>query len=366
MARRDPIRVLILIKGLGLGGAESLVVDSARCWNRDRFEYRVAYLLPWKDQLVPKLRNQGISVSDLGWNSPRSVLALRRFRHVVDKWKPDVVHSHLPVAGVIARLSTRTRHVYTEHNLVDFYKPITRFANRATYGLNDAVIAVSEAVAASTAKYPGPTPEVIPNGISSPIIDREPAAIREELGLAPATPLLVHVGNIRPHKGQANLIRAAQKLTSRVPEFMVVLIGSEKSSGDIARLEALASELGVADRIRLLGQRNDATSFMAAADVVVNPADVEGLPLSILEAMALERPVVATAVGGVPTVIRNRVTGLLVEPGDPIGLAEALAEALTSEYATDWGHAAGALVKQNHSIDEMVRRYESVYDRIAR
>lgn len=366
MTPPERVRVLILIKGLGLGGAEVLVAQSAPVWDRTRYEYKVAFLLPWKDHLMSLIESEGVDVVNLGWRGPQSLGAVRRLRELVREWKPDVVHSHLPVAGILARMLIPANHVYTEHNVVTSYRPPTRSLNRWTYGRNSAVIAVSEAVAQSTSAYPGPTSIVVPNGIAAPSPTRPSFEVRRELGIDPGTRLVVHVGNIRPNKGHENLVRAVAALATLRSDFLVVSIGSEKFEGDLARLRGLASDLGIGDRISLLGQRTDAMSFVAAADAVVNPAEIEGLPLTILEAMLLRRPIVATAVGGVPTVVIDRETGLLVAPDAPEELAKGIAEILESEDASDWAQNGYELVRERHGIDAMVEAYETIYSRVVR
>jgi len=357
-------RILVLVKGLGIGGAETLIAESASLWATSDFDYRVAYLLPWKDQLVGRLRDSGIDVTCLDWRGPQSLRAIRRLRELVDTWRPHLVHSHLPLTGILARtaVGARRRQVYTEHNVVDFYRQPTRALNRLTYGRNDAVIAVSDAVAESLEGYPGPLPRVIPNGVPGGTPDPAlTASVRRELAIAPDAPLFVHVGNIRPHKGHETLTRAVAIVTRRRPEVVVVSIGGEKVPGDLDRVRQRAADLGVDEQLRFLGRRSDAQQFLAAADVVVNPSDVEGLPLSILEALAMARPVVATDVGGVSSVIRHEATGLLVPAGDPDALAAAMVEALDSPQAPDWGRAGAEVVAAGHGLQGMVEAYEQLY-----
>lgn len=358
----ERIRVLILIKGLGIGGAETLIAEAAPLWDRDEFDYRVVYMLPWKDQLVTAIGDVGVEVISLDWKRPPGLAATRRWQRLVRSWRPHIIHSHLPAAGLLARLSTPTPlHIYTEHNLVTSYRHLTRLLNRATYGLNHAVVAVSDAVAQSLTGYPGPDLRVIPNGVSVSVSDEEVARARVGLALQPEDRLVVHVGNIRPHKGHDLLIEAAAILLRRLPDVTVVSVGVEKLPGDLTRLRAMARERGVEERVRFLGRRKDARALIAAADVVVNPANAEGLPVSLLEALALARPVVATAVGGVPSVVRHGETGLLVPPGAPEPLAEALIQALSSPSAVEWGKAGADLVQRDFGLERMVRAYESVY-----
>lgn len=351
--------VLVLIKGLGIGGAERLIAEAAPVWDRSSFDYRVAYALPHKDAFVPAIEAEGVPVACIGGPSGLDTATPRRFRHLLARWRPAVVHAHSPTMGILARVATTTPCVYTEHNVADSYRRPTRIANRLTYGRNAAVTAVSEAVADSLVGFPGPTPVVVPNGVSPAVTPESVDAVRAELDHA--GPLVVHVGNIRPLKGHANLIAATQRLVRTVPDVLVVSVGTEKMPGDLARVRADADQAGVGDTIRFLGLRPDARAFLAAADVVVNPSDAEGLPLVVLEALALGRPVVATAVGGVPSIVEDRCTGLLVPAGDPDSLAAAVAEALATPEAVAWGRAGSELVLARHGIEPMVRAFERIY-----
>lgn len=340
-----------------------MISEAVDSWNRDRFDYQVAYVLPWKDHLVAAIADTGIMVDCIGGSRGFDPMTAVRLRRLVKGWEPDIVHAHLPTAGVLARVVAPKGLVYTEHNVVTSYKPATRLANRATYGLNKAVIAVSQGVADSLGGYPGPEPQVIPNGVSTnPRV--EPVDIRRRLGFGKDDPVFVHVGNIRPHKGHENLIAATAVLSASLPHARVVSIGSEKFPGDLDRVNESARRAGVEDQIRFVGKVDDARPFLAAADVVVNPSDAEGLPVALLEALSLRKPVVATDVGGVSSIVIDNETGLLVEPGDPTTLAEGMLKALNSDHAQTWGAAGAALVAERHSIHQMISEYEKVYERV--
>lgn len=354
--------VLVLIKGLGIGGAERLIAEAAPSWDRDRFDYRVAYALPHKDAFVPDLEALGVPVACIGGNQGIDRHTPARLRALLSLWNPALIHAHSPTMGVLARMVARVPCVYTEHNVAQSYRPVTRIANRLTYRRNAAVTAVSEAVADSLAGHPGPEPIVVPNGVSPAVDDAAAAAVRREL--AHDGPLVVHVGNIRPLKGHHNLIAATRRLVEMLPDVLVVSIGSEKAAGDLERVRDEATAAGVEDSIRFLGLRPDARAFLAAADVVVNPSDAEGLPLVVLEALALGRPVVATSVGGVPSIVRDHETGLLVPPAEPDALAGALAEALAAPERSQWGRAGAELVLERHGIEPMVRAFETIYQQV--
>ena len=363
MRSQRPV-VVVAIKGLGIGGAEKLIVEGSRFWDRDRFDYRVAYALPWKDQLVEPLLDQGIPVECFGSQRGMTPASAWRFARLTRRWDASIVHAHLPSMGAVARVTQRVPVVYTEHNLATSYRMPVRVINRATYSRNAAAIAVSDAVAQSIATYPSPSKQVIPNGVDVGTgIDT--TGVRGELGLTDSEHLVVHVGNIRPLKGHATLVDAAASLLTIREDIQIVSIGGEKTEGDLASIRAKATELGVSQHIRFLGRREDAIAFIAACDVYVNPADVEGLPVTILEALALGRPVVATSVGGVPSIVRDGETGVLVPPGDPDAIAHAISWMVDNpQTATAYGERGRSLIEQHHGIEQMVRKTEAIYEGI--
>jgi glycosyltransferase involved in cell wall biosynthesis len=354
-------KVVVLIKGLGIGGAERLISEAVAFWDRDRYDYQVAYLLPWKDQLVPEITGAGVQVDQIG-NGRVGIKTWRHLRAHLKEARPDLVHAHLPSTGILARLASHAPVIYTEHNVVSSYRQPTRLLNRLTYGRNSRLIAVSGAVADSVAGFPGPDPIIVPNGVSVSVSEQDRRAAREELEISDTTLMIIHVGNIRPHKGHSNLIAATAKLKGALDDFVVVSIGGEKYDGDLARIQAEAAGAGVEDVFRALGRRENALSFVAASDVMAHPSDHEGLPLAILEAMSLGKPVVATAVGGVPSVIESGVNGLLVPAANPAALADSLLDlANDHELRARLGGQAREDALAKHGLEAMIRTVEGIY-----
>jgi glycosyltransferase involved in cell wall biosynthesis len=358
----DRIRVLVLIKGLGIGGAEKLVSEGARFWDRESFDYSVAYVLPWKDMLVADLEAQGVEVHMIGGKRGLTPPTLSRLRRLIREKGIDLVHAHLPTMGIVARVASQVPVVYTEHNMADSYRPLTRALNRITYGRNAAATAVSGAVAGSVAGWPGDPALVIPNGVAVHVEPDGVAAARKELSLSGSDVLVAHVGNIRPGKGHDVLIDAVAHLHQRLPSVRFVSVGGEKYPGDLERVRGRAIETGLEDVLRFMGRRPDALNFVAAADVFVNPSSVEGLPVAILEAMALGRPVVAAAAGGVPGIVKDGVTGILVEPNEPKALAAGIEKLVNDPYLAErLGQAAQDMVDKEYGLEPMVRATEDVY-----
>ncbi len=237
--------VVVAIKGLGIGGAEKLIAEGARFWDTERYDYRVAYALPWKDQLVATLRELGVQVTCFGTKRGMTPAAMMRFRRLVRSTDADLVHAHLPAMGAVARIVSGIPVVYTEHNIAGSYRLPVQIANRATYFRNSAVIAVSDAVGDSISAYPGKSGTVIPNGVYVPD-DVDTSGVRHELGIDDNTRLIVHVGNIRPLKGHRNLVMAATHLDR--DDIQIVSIGGERDQGDLQEIRDFAAANRVQDK----------------------------------------------------------------------------------------------------------------------
>lgn len=319
------LRVLWLIKGLGPGGAEQLLLLSLRAADRDSFDYRVAYVRPDKKHLVPEFQASGVSPKllsgRLGW-----VPALRRAMADV-----DIVHAHSPVLAAAARLarwslppSRRPRVVVTAHSEWSGHRSATRWLNAVTSPLDARHWAVSEQVRSSMWPSVGKSFEVLIHGTelsSSRVPEGTREAVRRTLELGQDQILALTVANLRRHKDYPNLLRATEAARETHPNLVVVSVGQGPLEADLKTLHA---ELGLGDGFRFLGFRRDVHELMAAADLFVLASVHEGLPVAIMEAFAAGLPVVATRVGGVPQQVRDGVEGLLVPPADHSALAAAV------------------------------------------
>ena len=331
----DRTRVLWLVKGLGPGGAERLLVEQARGGHHDEFAYEVAYVLDWKAHLVPQIEALGVPTHSLGVARELDPRWVVRLRSLLRRGRYDVVHAHSPLPASAARALIRTiptgsrpAFVYTEHNRWPSHNAITRAANRATFAWNDTTFAVSDDVRASVDARHRDQVEVLTHGIDLDAVrahraDRD--AIRAELGVADGTPLAVTVANLRATKNYPGLLAAARVVADRGLPVHFVAAGQGPLEAEV---RAEHARLGLGDTFRLLGYRDDATRLIAAADVYVLASHHEGLPVTVMEALALGVPVVAPAVGGLPEVVHTDENGLLVTPGDPTALADAIERAV--------------------------------------
>jgi glycosyltransferase involved in cell wall biosynthesis len=200
------------------------------------------------------------------------------------------------------------------------------------------------------------------HGIEPPLTlerEREGKQIRQELGLGPEDFIVGNVGRLALQKGQRHLVAAMPFLLERVPRAHAVIAGG----GDLeAYLRDLALEVGVAERVHVLGPRKDVPALMHAMDVFAMPSIWEGFGLVLLEAMAAGRPVVASRVATIPEVVVDGQTGLLVPAGDPLALAEAIARlAADPALARQLGEAGRDRLRRHFSIDKMVGDTELLY-----
>ncbi len=364
------LRVLWLTKGLGPGGAERLLATHAAVTDPDRVTYEAAYLLPHKRHLVPELEALGVTTHDLA--SPRDVDPrwLRRLGRLLDEGSFDVVHAHSPVPAAQARLlvrsiprSRRPAFVYTEHNRWPSHSPATRAANAATFGLNDAVITVSDEVRRSLWSRHQATARTIVHGIDVDAVaswraDRD--AVRSELGIAPDQLLVVTVANFRAPKGYPDLLEAAGRVASRRPEVRFVIVGQGPLEDE---LRAEHARRGLGGVVEIVGYRADAPRLTAAADLFALASHHEGIPVAVMEALAAGVPVVATRVGGLAEAVDDDVSGRLVPVRRPDLLADAIVGLAADANARGRLSAGASAAASRFSATRSAAEIEAVYDR---
>ncbi len=303
---------------------------------------------------------------DLRWTGRlRSVLAGGDF---------DVVHSHLPYAAAFGRLvaawprARRPSLVYTEHCMWDETARPVKALNRATIGLDDRVLVVSEAARDALPSAVRRRARVVVHGIEPEPI-REAALrrpeyrreVRAELGLAEGELLSLTVANFRWQKGHDVLLRAARSVVGRGLPVRFVFVGDGPLRRDLERERAA---LGLDDQVLFVGARDDVPRLLAAADLFVLPSRYEGLPLALMEAVCSGVPVVASAVSEIPNLLTDGADALLVPAEQPAALAGAVAT-LAQDAALRARLSAAALgLSQRFDVRRCTREVEAVYDEL--
>jgi glycosyltransferase involved in cell wall biosynthesis len=358
--------VLILIKGLGRGGAEQLLVSAAPYLNRSEFHYEVAYLLPHKNALAYDLQQAGIRTHCLdGGAGFRWVLPLRK---LLREGNFDLLHVHSPLAAIGARVfgPNRLPIVYTEHISWDSYHPATRVMNLMTYARNDHVFAVSDDVRDSVRFpvalrfIPRPALETLYHGLDLSSIHKWSSAdgVRNEFGIPREAPLVATVANFKTHKGYPYLLKAAVKVRQEIPNVRFLLVGTGPIEREIRRR---AQSMGLEGTLIFTGFRDDAPRISAASDVFALASIHEGLSIALVEALALGTAAVVTNTGGLAEVVEDGREGLVVPVGDSDALARGITRLIKDEPLRRRLGERGKRRAGDFDIRNSVTRVEQVY-----
>lgn len=364
--RRKPKRVLYVIDDLMPGGAERVLVDVALRLPRDRFEVSVLTLFG-EGPLAEELRREGLSVACLGLSrrNPLSKAAflwwyLRRIR-------PAIVHlfriGARVFAGPVAWAAGVPRRIGRWDNFPKDEPPSWRLLDRVSARFLTGAEACSEAVARALRRDflpPRLRPAVTRNG--TPLRSLPPGARRRArrlLGVGTRELVVGTVANLHWRKGYPCLLRAAALVRDEEPRFRLFCIGA----GPKESLEDLARQLGLEAAVKFLGRRLDVPQLLPGFDVFVLASVTEPFGVVLAEAMAAGLPCVATRVGGIPEVVAEGETGLLVPAGDPEALAQAVLRLLRDPgLRRRMGRAGRRRVREHFSIERMTADVERMYE----
>jgi len=360
------IRIVYLITELDTGGAQKVLLQLLSRLDRQRFSPSVACLYNGAGTVAQEIRMLGIPVADLGMTAKWRVDAFWRLYRLLKKERPVILHTHLFHANIPGRVMGRLAGVpviiSTEHTM-GMESEWRYRVNRITHPLADRVVCVSPQIASFVTRragIPDAKTVVIQNGIDlqrfRSMPDRQGA--RVALGLPVDHLLICTVARLDPVKRLDILLGAL----ARLPGVHLVVVGEGQERRKLARL---ASELGVEQRARFVGDQRDVLPWLAACDLFVLSSDWEGLPMAVLEAMAAGLPVVATDAGGMPDLVEPNVTGRLVPPGQVDALAQAIAGLLgDAQLRREMGRAGAKRVADAFGLDQMTERTVQLYDEL--
>ncbi|MDO6390240.1 glycosyltransferase [Pontibacter sp. BT731] len=382
------VKVLHLIKSLGRGGAEMLLPETLKVHDRDQFDFHFAYFLPWKDQMVPAIEEQGArAVCFKANNNLQMFQRVGDISRYVKEHQIDVIHSHLPWAGVIARLvgkKTGVPVVYTEHNKWERYNKITYWLNKFSFGWQNAAVAVSDDVQKSIRKNAGtkfrelalpamqgtringkaqqPYLLNILNGVNTVHFDRDEQAglqIRQQLGI----PINAHViGTVSVFRFQKRLdvwMEIAAAILKRIPEAHFILVGDGPLKEELL---AKRKALGIEERLHMPGLKTDVKPYFSMMDIYMMSSIFEGLPIALLEAMSCSCAVISTKAGGVGEVVEHGKSGLLCEVDNYTKLIDYGVQLIQNqEQCVALAAGARKRVQADFSINKMAKQLEDLY-----
>lgn len=364
------MRVLHVIPTLVVGGAERMVARLAG--HLHRWGHTVSVAVMYDSQgtwIEAELISAGVPLHFLGKRPGLDLSMIPRLARVIAGFRPDVLHTHMYVLKYCLPalvIGGRCRIVHTLHSVagaeVEFASRILQqFAFRAGV----VPVAIGGGVAESMRSTYRLAPEhVIPNGI--PLSDCAPPPgareqIRSCLGIPADAPTFACIAQFVPAKNHEGLISAftSQRLRSRNAHLLLAGDGGRRR-----QLERQAREAGAADRIHFLGVRSDVPAVLAAADAFVLASRREGNPLSVMEAMAAGKPVLATAVGCIPELVPEDA-GRLVAPGET-GALEAVMYEIAGDLrlARALGGVAARVARERFDDTTMARAYERLYEAV--
>jgi glycosyltransferase involved in cell wall biosynthesis len=355
-----------MLESDGPGGAEVMLLQLAAELRRRGHDVLPIGPDNQSGWLAERFRERGFEPATFSLRRPLDLRCLRDLAHLLRSRGIQIVHSHefaMAVYGAAAARRIGARHVITMHGGRYFAEQWRRrVALRWAVRRSVALAGVSSATAADLRQTLRLGPDevlVVPNGIEFRTGDREP--LRRELRLDEHELLVVAVGNLYPVKGHAILLRALDVLErngGRHP-WRLAIAGRGEEEGP---LRAFLSAHGLAERVHLLGYRQDIPDILAAADVFVMPSLSEGLPLALVEAMSASLPVIASDVGGIPEVVERDQEAVLVPPGDVNALAAALDRVLSNEATRErLGQSARRRALRDFSVSTMADAYERLY-----
>lgn len=377
------ITVLHFLPLFDTGGIEKVVVDIYKGLDRERFTSHVCTFFPGEyDRLFDRnLSQRHVLVPETGrpagWPTTKAWnfwMRLKRLRRAIRQSRADIVHTHSlgPLLHVYLLRQTVERHLlwmHTEHAVLDlaagYAQPIFRWLKPLS------APAIVTGVSSNVCRYfetdcglPKEKIKLIPNGVD---IERLTApldrlAVRRELGLSAQDEVVGCIGNLRKEKNQRLALEAVNLLRQQRPGIKLIICGNGDQR---AALESLAADLGLGNRVLFLGVRLDIECILAAMDLFCLPSEREGMPLSVLEAWAAGKPVVATDVIGINDLVTNGVNGLLAPAGDPQGLADTLAALLDNRALQLQLVGNGRqMVAGQYSLRAMVSQYAACYQQL--
>jgi glycosyltransferase involved in cell wall biosynthesis len=353
------------------GGAQEHVYSLATRLSPDCYDVRVVSLSHGSS--VRRLQKAGIETSVI--DEPDDRLAVMALAGELADFEPEVIHNHMfraEVVGTKAALHLGEQGCRRPGVISTVHSSRVRCVEdretlRQLTPVMDRLIVVSKAIEQKVAEEGrrGAPVSLIYNGVDLQRYNHQQpcCTLHEDYGIEPDAPIVGVVARLEPEKGHRTLLDAWPKVLASVPasRLLVVGEGSERDS-----LEAQAALLGIGDRVVFTGRRDDVPAVTAALDVAVLPSYREAQGLSVLEAMALSRPVVASAVGGIPEMIDDGISGLLVPPMDPDPLAAAIVRLLTDHpFADTIARRGHDLVHERFCVELMVKAISDLYDEAA-
>lgn len=359
------IKVLHLLHSLNIGGAERLVLDLCNGLKENGNFVPYVCSLTTGGNLVNEFATKGISAYSLNKKEGLDFTIPLKLRNLIKKNYINILHTHNAgpwIYGTFTKMLSPVRLVHTEHSNVSENDRRIFFLEKWLSYFTDIIISDSKFVAdfmIFKQKINSSKIRVIYNGV-----DIESFSLCKDEDLKNQLDLdgkfiIGNVARLELIKDHKTLISAFEIVKKEIPEAFLLLVGDGSQRKNI---ENLIAQKGLSESVLITGIVSDVRKYLSLTDLFVLSSLSEGLPLSLIEAMAAGKPVVATAVGGNPEIVINSKTGILVPPNDPEKLAQGIINIFSNKQLLSLGQAGKERVDQYFDLHEMIREYEHVYN----
>jgi len=334
-----------------------VIANIAEGLDREKFEVSV-WCVARGGEIADELREKGINVRILSIFSYHNPINILKLAFLLKKAAPDIVHTHGYFASVIGRIAAKIVRIsgVIYHIHTSFYENIRKkniLMENLLSRITDKIVFVSQAAKDSYLPYLKVKENktlLISNGAS----DTNLRANLKKLNFKVAT-----VASLTPHKGHRYLIEAAKIILNKMPQFEFFIIGKGPLSED---LRNQVSSLRIKSSVKFLGQRMNIYRLLSKMNLFVLPSLREGLPLAAIEAMAVGLPLIVTNVGGLPELIRNGQSGLIVPPAEPLQLAKKIMNVFNNpDKLKKMGKESRRIFEEKFRSEKMVKKLENLY-----
>lgn len=368
-AHENPVRVLHVTFNMAFGGTE-VVIRELTAWGKGGdIQHQVVCIDGAVGQIGDQLRERGIPVITLKRRPGFDFSLIRALRATIRSRKIDIVHCHqyTPwVYGCLASTGTSARVIFTEHGRFhpDRYRYKAIIINRVLAAMTRQMVAISSATRDALARYeflPQRRIGVIYNGINPlQVNDVEVQSLRKDMGLSPDLFIMGTVARLDPVKNQAMMLSAFARVHGQFPNTRLLIVGDgpERES-----LEKQASTLGIAKQVQFTGFTDTPGLYLSLMNLFLLSSNTEGTSMTLLEAMSVGLPIVATRAGGTPEIVEHGVTGLLTPVGDESAFARAITDQLSNaDQLRIMGEAGFKRFSKYYSIESMAGEYIKRYN----
>jgi glycosyltransferase involved in cell wall biosynthesis len=365
---KNKIKILQLVKSLGVGGAEMLLAETLKAHDRDRFEFHYIYFLPFKNQMVESLEQSGAKVTCFSANNNLGILTqTSKLKKYCLEHNIEIIHAHLPWAGIVARIVgklTKIPVIYTEHNSFDIYHPLTQFFSALNYKWQNRVLAVSQASKLSLEKR-NLFKDIIyvPNGVNTALFSKSAGSTVSELKDFIENKVVIGtVAVFRKQKRLDIMVEVAKLSAEKELPFSFLIVGDGVEMNSIkAKVEEYHLQ-----NIYFAGLHKNPVELMNTMDAFLITSDYEGLPVALLESMSMGIVPFCTPVGGIPNVVKDNFNGVLLPSNQPEIILEQLKKKVLYDkvHYEEMKREARNTIIEGYSIERMVNQLESIYNEV--